>query len=133
MAVATYPVTLKTGATYAAAAKLLDIKSFPDLGGAPEQIETTTLSDKAKSYIQGIQDQQALEFTANYTQADLEAVNELDTETIFWLEFGEDGESGIFTWKGTAVAYINGAGVNEVVEMTVTVTPSTPVTVHSGT
>ena len=97
MAIATYPVTLKTGATYAAATKLLDIKSFPDLGGAPEQIETTTLSDAAKTYIQGIQDQQALEFTANYTKTDLDAVNALDTETIFWLEFGTAGAGGIFT------------------------------------
>jgi hypothetical protein len=132
MAIATYPVTLKTGATYAAATKLLDIKSFPDLGGAPEQIETTTLSDAAKTFIQGIQDQQALEFTANYTKTDLAAVNALTTETDFWLEFGEAGASGIFTWKGTAIAYVNGAGVNEVVEMTVAITPSTPVTVTTG-
>lgn len=133
MAVSTYPVTLKTGATYVAATKLVDIKSFPDLGGAPEQIETTTLSDAAKTYIQGIQDQQALEFTANYDQDALDDVNALTTETTFWLEFGTAGASGIFTWKGTAIAYVNGAGVNEVVEMTVVVTPSTPVTVYSGT
>lgn len=133
MAIATYPVTLKTGATYAAATKLVDIKSFPDLGGAPEQIETTTLSDKARTYIAGIQDQQALEYTANFDEDDFDAVNALDTETVFWLEFGTAGASGIFTWKGTAVAYVNGAGVNEVVDMTVVVTPSTPVTLSSGT
>lgn len=132
MAIATYPVTLKTGATYAEAEKLLDIKSFPDLGGAPEQIETTTLSDGARTYIAGIQDQQALEFTANFTVADFEAVNALNTETVFWLEFGASGAGGIFTWKGTAVAYVNGAGVNEVVEMTVVVTPSTPITLHDA-
>lgn len=130
-AIATYPVTLKTGTTYATSTKLLDIKNFPDLGGAPDQLETTTLSDSARTYISGIQDQQALEFTANYNTDDFEAVNALDTETIFWLEFGTAGASGIFTWKGTAMAYVTGAGVNEVVDMTVVITPSTPVTVSA--
>lgn len=46
--------------------KLVDIKDFPDLGGAPEMLETTTLSDGAQTYIPGIQSQDALEFTANY-------------------------------------------------------------------
>jgi hypothetical protein len=111
---------------------LVDIKDFPDLGGAPEQIETTTLSDAAKTYIQGIQDQQALEYTANYGKTEMAAVNALDTETIFWLEFGEAGVSGIFTWKGTAIAYVKGAGVNGVIEMAIVITPSTPVTVTTG-
>lgn len=133
MAVATYPVSLKTGADYASATKLVDIKGFPDLGGAPEQIETTTLSDAARTYMAGISNQETLEFPANYDKDDFGAVNEFDTETTFWLEFGEGGVSGIFTWKGTAMAYVNGAGVNDVVEMTVVVTPSTPVTATSGT
>ena len=132
MAISTYPVTLKTGADYATATKLVDIKSFPDLGGEPEQIETTTLSDSAKTFIEGIQDQQALQFTANYDKEGLQAVNALSTETTFWLEFGANGASGVFTWKGTAIAYINGAGVNEVVEMTITCTPSTVVSPHDA-
>ena len=37
--------------------KLVDIKSFPDLGGAPELLETTTLSDSMQTYIEGIQSQ----------------------------------------------------------------------------
>lgn len=133
MAILTYPVTLKTGSAYASATKLIDIKSFPDLGGAPEQVEKTTLSDSARTYIAGIQDQQVLEFTANFDKDDFTAVNALSAETTFWLEFGTGGSSGIFTWKGTAMAYVNGAGVNEVVEMTVVCTPSTPVTPYSAT
>ena len=132
-AIATYPVSLKTGADYASSTKLIDIKSFPDLGGAPEQIETTTLSDSARTYIAGIQDQQVLEFTANFNETDFESVNNLSSETVFWLEFGTSGSGGVFTWKGTAMAYVNGAGVNEVVEMTVVCTPSTPVTLYSAT
>jgi hypothetical protein len=111
MAISTYPVTLKASGT-----KLCDIKDFPDLGGAPEMLETTTLSDAARTYIAGIKDQQALEFTANYTSVAYAAVNELTTTTAFTLEFGTDGASGTFTFSGTASAYIVGAGVNEYVE-----------------
>lgn len=123
MAISTYPVTLKAGGT-----KLCDIKDFPDLGGAPEMLETTTLSDAAKTYIAGIQDQQALEFTANYTAVNYAAVNALTTTTAFTLEFGTGGASGVFSWSGTASAYIVGAGVNEVVDMKIVIVPSTPIT-----
>ena len=123
MAISTYPITLKTAGT-----KLCDIKDFPDLGGAPEMLETTTLSDSAKTYIAGIQDQQALEFTANYTATAYAAVNALTTTTAFTLEFGTGGASGIFSWSGTASAYIVGAGVNEVVDMKIVIVPSTAIT-----
>ncbi len=123
MAISTYPITLKADGT-----KLCDIKDFPDLGGAPEMLETTTLSDAAKTYIAGIKDQQALEFTANYSAVDYAAVNALTTTTPFTLEFGTDGESGTFTFSGTASAYIVGAGVNEVVDMRIVIVPSTAIT-----
>ncbi len=126
MAIASYPVTLKAGNS-----KLCDIKDFPDLGGAPELLETTTLSDGSRTYIQGIKDQQALEFTANYDPAAYEAINALTTTTTFKLEFGIDGADGIFTWSGTASAYVLGAGVNEVVEMRIVIIPSTPITKSS--
>ena len=50
--------------------KLIDIKSFPDLGGAPELLETTTLSDAMTTNIMGIQSLDALEFECNYALAD---------------------------------------------------------------
>ena len=63
-----------TGDTYT---KLIDIKDFPDLGGAPEMLETTTLSDSMQTYIEGIQSADALEFTANYTKEDYTKLNAL--------------------------------------------------------
>ena len=123
MAISTYPITLKAGGN-----KLCDIKDFPDLGGAPETIQTTTLSDPSHTYIAGIKDQQALEFTANYDAIAYAAVNALTTTTAFTLEFGTGGASGIFGWSGTASAYIVGAGVNEVVDMKIVIVPSTAIT-----
>ena len=75
MAISTYKTFLmcdKEGkGTYT---KLIDIKEFPDLGGAPEMLETTTLSDKMQTYIPGIQSLDSLEFTANYTLEDYKAL-----------------------------------------------------------
>lgn len=46
MAISTYKVFLMKGTTSGSSTtyeKLVDIKDFPDLGGAPEMLETTTL------------------------------------------------------------------------------------------
>ena len=70
MAISTYKIFLMVSEDGTKYDKLIDIKSFPDLGGAPEMLETTTLSDAAQTYIPGIQASDALEFESNYTKAD---------------------------------------------------------------
>ena len=69
MAISTYKIFLmqKTSTDWE---KVVDIKEFPDLGGSPEMLETTTLSDRMQTYIPGIQSLDALEFTTNYTLDD---------------------------------------------------------------
>ena len=129
MAISTYGVYLmhKSASAYT---KLIDIKDFPDLGGAPEMLETTTLSDSMQTYIEGIQGSEALEFTANYTKEDYAACNALKgSEEDFAVYFGEDGANGIFEFSGYLSARVNGGGVNEVVGMTISIAPSTPITV----
>jgi hypothetical protein len=77
------------GSTYT---KLIDIKDFPDLGGAPEMLETTTLSDSMQTYIEGIQSLDALEFTANYTKEDYAKLNALKGKNEgYAVYFGEEG------------------------------------------
>lgn len=137
MAISTYKIFLmkKGTSTYE---KLIDIKEFPDLGGAPEMLETTTLSDSMQTYIPGIQSLDALEFTANYTKADFEKLKELDgIENDYAVWFGgtesggtltPTGSDGKFEFKGQLSVFPVGGGVNEVVEMTITIAPSTPIT-----
>jgi hypothetical protein len=126
MAISTYGVTLKWGASSASLDKVIDIKNFPDLGGAPELIETTTLSDSAQTYIQGIQSMDAMEFRANYTKEDFEAVEaDANTSLYYALEFGEDGSEGVFEWQGEHTVWVTGADVNGVVEMVISIAPST--------
>ena len=137
MAISTYKVFLmmKKDAAYE---KLVDIKDFPDLGGAPEMLETTTLSDKMQTYIPGIQNLDALEFTANYTKKDFAALKALEGQELdlaVWFGGTEEanvltptGSDGKFEFKGQLSAFPVGGGVNEVVDMTITIAPSTPIT-----
>ena len=127
MARSTYGIYLmhKVSDTYE---KLVDIKDFPDLGGAPEMLETTTLSDSMQTYIEGIQSADALEFTANYTKEDYSALNELKgKKESYAVYFGEEGVDGKFTFDGYLSARVNGGGVNEVVGMTISIAPATEI------
>ena len=45
--------------------KVVDIKDFPAMGGSPEQIETTTLSNEVSTFVTGVQSLSTLEFLAN--------------------------------------------------------------------
>ena len=138
MAISTYKIFLMkkgSGDTYE---KFLDIKSFPDLGGAPEMLETTTLSDSMQTYIAGIQSLDALDFEANYTKEDFEKCKAEEGKTSSYsVWFGgtsnggtltPTGEYGKFNFDGMLSAFPTGGGVNEVVGMTVTIAPSTPIT-----
>lgn len=136
MAISTYGVFLmhRPNGTNGEYTKLIDIKDFPDLGGAPEMLETTTLSDKMQTYIPGIQTLDALEFTANYTKDDytkIKALEGVEQEFAVWLGCGvngtPDGCYGKFAFKGNISAFPTGGGVNEVVGMTITIAPSTPI------
>jgi len=132
MAISTYPVSLKYDSSATETPNwtdVCDIKDFPDLGGSPDLLETTTLSDSAKTYIAGIKDQQAIEFTANYDEDDMDAIALLTGTKRFQLWFGAAGESGKFAWSGTISTYVVGAGVNKVVDMKIIIVPSTPITV----
>lgn len=133
MAISTYGVTLKWGETSAALTKVIDIKNFPDLGGAPELIETTTLSDAMQTFINGIQTAGEMAFTCNYTKADFLAVEtDANKQLYYALEFGEAGDEGTFEWQGEHSVYVTGADVNGVVEMVISIAPSTKPTLKSA-
>lgn len=136
MASSTYKTFLmKKGASDYA--KLVDIKDFPDLGGAPEMIETTTLSDSMQTYIEGIMSSDALEFTINYdleTYETLLALKGTETEFAVWFGGTESngvvtptGSEGKFAFKGYLSVRVLGKGVNEVKEATVSIAPSTAI------
>lgn len=140
MAISTYKIFLMQKNT-SAWEKLIDIKEFPDLGGAPEMLETTTLSDKMQTYIPGIQSLDSLEFTANYILEEYKKLKAMEnTENDFAVWFGgtesgdtvtPTGDSGKFKFKGFLSVNDKGAGTNEVVEMTITIAPSSAISIDT--
>lgn len=126
-------MTSDDGTSYS---KLIDIKDFPDLGGTPETIETTTLSDSMKTSILGIQSLDNLEFTCNYSLTDFKKIKALEGKQIkFAVWFGgtegadgvpvPDGSDGKFKFTGELSVYPVGASTNAVVEMKISIAPST--------
>ena len=120
--------------------KVIDIKDFPDLGGEPELLETTTLTDPMQTNILGIQSMDTMQFTCNYDPTDYQTLKDMEGEQIdFAVWFGgetasgearptPDGSDGKFEFTGELVVFVVGKGVNEVREMTVSLACSTPIT-----
>lgn len=140
MAISTYGVYLMkgTGTGTLTYSKLVDIKGYPDIEGAPEMLDTTTLSDPMRTYINGIKDPAGgggLQFPANYTYADYQTLKALeDVETDYAIYFGHDssgvpdGHNGKWTFKGLLSVGVSAGNVNEVANMNVTIAPTTEMT-----
>ena len=125
MAINTYGITLKWGASAEAAEKVVDIKDFPDLISDPELLETTTLSDAQVTNIPGIKGSDMLTFTCNYTSADFAKVNEDANKALYYVLEFSDGSK--FSWQGQHTCGLPGKGVNEVVDFTINIAASTSV------
>lgn len=120
-------------------AKLVDIKNYPDLGGAPQSIDTTTLSDDTETSIPGVKQLgDGLQFLANYDKANytkLKALENIEKDYAVWLggtgtsttDANPTGDEGIWEFKGRLSVYVNGGGVNEVTNMTIVIMPSTAI------
>lgn len=128
----TYLMKKDTDNTYS---KLVDIKDYPDLGGSPEMLETTTLSDKMQTFILGIQKSDSLEFTCNYDKTTYTTLKDLEGDELdLAIYFGgtesngvvtPTGANGKFKFKGSLSVHLTGKGVNEVREMVITIAAST--------
>lgn len=142
MAASTAPIsTYKTYLMYKTSsastewAVLCPIKSFPDLGGEPERVDVTTLSDRVRKYTAGVQDLSSFSFTANYIAADYTKINSLSgtqKDYAIWLGATTSnsvdtptGDDGKWSWVGDIYVFKTGGDVNAAQEMTITAFPST--------
>ena len=99
------------------------IKDFPSILGQRSSLETTTLSDDAQTFIPGIRQQsENFPFLANYDATVYAEINALTGNQECELTFGDGSK---YTWQGSVSASINEGSVDAVLEMTITVTPST--------
>ena len=139
MPLSTYKTFLMTSADGKASwEKLIDIKTSPNLGGEPELIDATTLSHKMKVYVEGVEEVEALSFTANYDKTEYKKLIAMKgTEKNFAVWFGgtevpgalptPTGSDGKFKFKGFLSVYVAEAEVNGVRDMTITITPTTEI------
>lgn len=104
--------------------ELIEIKSVPATGQAGGTLETTTLKSPKKTYIPDRPDTGDMDYTYNYTEANMTAVKVYcdNTEHDFLVKY-QDGSG--FIYKGQAQTWINEVSVGSVVEATLHTVPST--------
>lgn len=125
-AYSTIGTVLKFGTDASTTTQLCKIKSYPDLGGTPDTIETTDLEDDVQTSEMGVQAVDALDFVANFTPEAYDSVMKtVGQEGTYELEF-KDACS--FTWTGQHTVYVSGGEVNAVREMHIVVVPSSKIT-----
>ena len=121
MAMTAYGTVLKYGAD--SPTTQITIKDTPVILAKRSSVETTTLSDDARTYIPGIRETaESFDFTANYDAAIFETLNGLDEVQKCALVFS-DGSG--YTWDGNISASVNEAAIDAVLEMTISITPTT--------
>ena len=124
-------------------AKICDIKDYPDIGGEPDTVEITDLTNRFHRNLKGVQTNDSKAFLANFIPEVYETLLDFveDDEATpgkysvwFGDEWDEDeddyvptGSFGKFSFDGQLAVYLNGKGVNEAREMTIVITPSTPI------
>lgn len=120
MAISTYNTVLKYGSETPQTE--IAIKDFPSLLGKRNSLETTTLTDDAQTFIQGIRGQsESFDFTANYDPTAYSTINGLSGVQKCSLTFS-DGSG--YTWDGYLSASVNEGSVDAVLEMTVSIVPA---------
>lgn len=104
-------------------AKLVAVKGMPATGQAGGNVETTTSSDPVKVYIPDRPDTGDMDFTYNYSQENLTAVQAKcdNTAKDILIKF-PDGAG--FEYKGVCQTWINEESVGGVMECTLHTTPS---------
>ena len=120
MAMTAYNTVLKYGET--SPTTQLTIKDTPVILAKRSSIEITSLSDDARCYIPGIREtSESFDFTANYDSEVFATLNALDKAQKCALVFS-DGSG--YTWDGNISASVNEAAIDAVLEMTISITPT---------
>jgi hypothetical protein len=121
MAMSAQGTVFKYGATSPSTEVL--IKDVPQIMAKRSSLETTDLSCDSRTYIQGLRETaESFDFTANYSATVFGELNELEGVQKCAVIYG-DGSG--YTWDGYISASINEAAVDAVLEMVVSVTPTT--------
>jgi len=108
---------------------LSDLQEIPDLGGTSDSVEVTTLDDAAHMYINGLKDYgDSLDFTFLYAKTQYTTLSGL-TGTVAWKVTFPGASAHTFSFDGECSVKINGVGVNDAITYTLSIKPSSAITV----
>ena len=117
---------------FAGAYKLLvKAKSIPSPVTAPNNVESTTLEDDAQTFEMGIKTSDSKEITGNLEKEYLDNLSDATKRLDVMILYGTDGVGSVakYAFVGTALATPSDVGgVDEILEMTVTLVPNTAAT-----
>lgn len=103
---------------------LTNLTEIPALGGTPEKVDTTTLADANKHYINGIKDYGDLSFKFFYDKAQFNTLSAL-TARQAWKVSLPDGEAGaigtVATFTGVPAVSLDGVGVGAAMTYTLSI------------
>ena len=100
-----------------------ELKEIPEFGSSPEKVETTHMTSKQKTYIQGIGDSGDMEFKFNYDKTIFAAIDALGSAPQKVKVTLSDKST--FEFGGQFSIKYNGGGVNSVAEMTIAIALNT--------
>jgi hypothetical protein len=101
---------------------LTNLQEIPELGGAAESIEITTLADAAHMYTDGIKNYgDSLAFKFLYEKTQFTTLNALSGSNEWKVEL-PDGAS--CTFGGTCSVALDGVGVNAALTYTLSIKPN---------
>lgn len=130
-ATTTIGTILKFGTAQNSLTELCKIKTFPQLGGEREQIESTDLTDDFQTFEPGVQSVDSMTFTCNFVVADyLTVKSNAMKDGYFELDFGATG--GKATWQGKYDVFVNEGEVNGLIEYSLVCYPSSGITIAAG-
>lgn len=121
MAMSAQGTVLKYGATSPDTEVV--IKDVPQIMAKRSSLETTDLKCDARTFIPGLRETaESFDFTANY---DAEVFGKLNTLTDIQKCAVIYGDGSGYTWEGYVSASVSEAAVDAVLEMVVSITPTT--------
>lgn len=108
---------------------LVKAKSIPSPVSAPNTVESTTCEDDSQTFEMGIKTSDSKEITGNLEKEYLDAIDDLNMKKLDIIQlYGTDGIGSVakYAYVGQAVATpTDVGGVDEILEMAVTVVPNT--------
>lgn len=112
--------------------ELSKIKTFPALGGTPEQIDVTDMTDEISAFVLGVQQLDVLEFECNYSPAVFQSVQEQASKDLHYrIKLGKEGALGSATWQGQHTVRITEGEVNGSIGMTISCSATSKIAINT--